>query len=176
MWVWKEFQLLEGTGEARRGAGFLCDLAGAVKHRPMGMLANFSSIPDELHWGWPLVPMGKSSTLRRTASSSLFMCRYCETNAVVLVSQQIPSLQLGALGTRFWSCCTPGPAPFASQLSSSSSLTTALGSWAWFFSFVEGTAAFTSVIEQSSRHEAERGFPLFTSALCLFVRPGPPRQ
>ena len=63
MWIWQEFQLLEGTGEARRGPGFLCELASSDNHRPMETFTNFSSILDALHLGWPLiVPMGNHAT------------------------------------------------------------------------------------------------------------------
>ena len=137
------------------------------------MFAKFSSILDVLHLGWPLmVPMGDR------------VHRFLEFAHVQIRWSSKTLSQLDTLGTNFWSACTcslfsflgpisvrdgqgkahTGRAPLAPQLSSSSSLAKALGSWAWFVSHVEGTAVVTSFVERVGRHEADRGFPLCTSA------------
>ena len=46
-----EFQLLEGVGEARQGAGFRCQLARAEQRRPFGILFNITAPQDKLHVG-----------------------------------------------------------------------------------------------------------------------------
>ena len=43
LWCTRELRDLEGLHEARRGAGFLCQLAGADVKRPLGI---FSNLPD----------------------------------------------------------------------------------------------------------------------------------
>ena len=56
-----EFRLLEGVGDPRRGAGFLCQLAGADERRPFGVLNNFRYLQDKLFMDWPVfISMGNS--------------------------------------------------------------------------------------------------------------------
>ena len=53
LWCMQEIRDLEGLHEARRGAGFLCQLAGADQRRPLGILCNLPALHKNLILGWP---------------------------------------------------------------------------------------------------------------------------
>ena len=54
LWCMQEIRDLEGLHEARRGAGFLCQLAGADQRRPLGILCNLPALYQDLLLGWPV--------------------------------------------------------------------------------------------------------------------------
>ena len=53
LWALREFQLLEGTRDARRAAGNLCQFTRADYKRPIGVLSNCIHLRDRLSLGWP---------------------------------------------------------------------------------------------------------------------------
>ena len=72
----KEMRLLTGVSEARRAAGFLCQLASADHRRRLGILTNSSTrhTPRALA---DLVAHSRQSSLRRTAFISVSVHRGC---------------------------------------------------------------------------------------------------
>ena len=53
VWQLREFQVLECDHDARRGAGFLCQLAHAEQKRPLGILTILAALHADLCMGWP---------------------------------------------------------------------------------------------------------------------------
>ena len=53
VWQLREFQVLECDHDARRGAGFLCQLAHAEQKRPLGILTTLEALHSDLCMGWP---------------------------------------------------------------------------------------------------------------------------
>ena len=53
VWQLREFQVLECDHDARRGAGFLCQLAHAEQKRPLGILTTLAALHSDLCMGWP---------------------------------------------------------------------------------------------------------------------------
>ena len=53
VWQLREFQVLECDYDARRGAGFLCQLAHAEQKRPLGILTTLAALHSDLCKGWP---------------------------------------------------------------------------------------------------------------------------
>ena len=53
IWLCREYQLLEGLHEARRGASFLCQLSSVGRCRPLGILSVLPALQSSLHLGWP---------------------------------------------------------------------------------------------------------------------------
>ena len=53
LWALREFQFLEGTRDARRAAGYLCQFTRADYKRPIGVLSNCIHLRDRLSLGWP---------------------------------------------------------------------------------------------------------------------------
>ena len=53
VWQLREFQVLECDHDARRGAGFLCQLAHAEQKRPVGTLTTLAALHSDLCMGWP---------------------------------------------------------------------------------------------------------------------------
>ena len=53
IWSCREYQLLEGLHEARRGASFLCQLSSVDQCRPLGILSDLPALQSSLHLGWP---------------------------------------------------------------------------------------------------------------------------
>ena len=53
IWALECFRSLQGVGETRRQAAFLCTLAGADQRRPLGVLTNVSALDEYLYDGWP---------------------------------------------------------------------------------------------------------------------------
>ena len=53
VWQLREFQVLECDHDARRGAGFLCQLAHAEQKRPLGILTTLAALHSDLCIGWP---------------------------------------------------------------------------------------------------------------------------
>ena len=49
----REFQLLGGVSDVRRGAGFLCQLAGAEHRHPIGLITNLTRHHDDILMSWP---------------------------------------------------------------------------------------------------------------------------
>ena len=52
VWQLREFQVLECDHDARRGAGFLCQLAHAEQKRPLGILTTLAALHSDLCVGW----------------------------------------------------------------------------------------------------------------------------
>ena len=53
VWQLRECQVLECDHDARRGAGFLCQLAHAEHKRPLGILTTLAALHSDLCMGWP---------------------------------------------------------------------------------------------------------------------------
>ena len=53
LWALREFQFLEGTRDARRAAGYLCQFTRADYKRPIGVFSNCIHLRDRLSLGWP---------------------------------------------------------------------------------------------------------------------------
>ena len=53
VWQLREFQVLECDHDARRSAGFLCQLAHAEQKRPLGILTTLTALHSDLSMGWP---------------------------------------------------------------------------------------------------------------------------
>ena len=53
IWRLREIQVLECDHDARRGAGFLYQLAHAGTKRPLGILTTLSKLHSDLFMGWP---------------------------------------------------------------------------------------------------------------------------
>ena len=53
LWMMQELQMLEGFCDARRGAGFSCQLGNADHRHPLAILSNLASCCDALHMWWP---------------------------------------------------------------------------------------------------------------------------
>ena len=53
IWALEGFRLLQDVGEARRGAAFFCQIAGAEHRRPTGVLTNVKGMERFLNVGWP---------------------------------------------------------------------------------------------------------------------------
>ena len=53
VWQLREFQVLECDHDARRGVGFLCQLAHAEQKRPLGILRTLAALHPDLCMGWP---------------------------------------------------------------------------------------------------------------------------
>ena len=54
VWQLREFQVLECDHDARRGAGFLCQLAHAEQKRPLGILTTLAALQSDLRYVGPL--------------------------------------------------------------------------------------------------------------------------
>ena len=52
-WTLREIQLMEGTRDARRAAGYCCQFTGAESKRPTGVLSTSHQLRSRLHLGWP---------------------------------------------------------------------------------------------------------------------------
>ena len=53
LWGAQEFRSLEGLNDARRSAGYLCQLSAAEYRRPIGFLSNVPNWSKHLFYGWP---------------------------------------------------------------------------------------------------------------------------
>ena len=53
LWVLREFQLLEGTRDVRRAAGYLCQFTPADYKRPIGVLSKCIQLRNRFSLGWP---------------------------------------------------------------------------------------------------------------------------
>ena len=76
LWCMQEIRDLDGLHEARRGAGFLCQLAGVERRRPLGILCNLPALQQELYLGWPAFSqvqelLEHTGPLRKLARTSL---------------------------------------------------------------------------------------------------------
>ena len=60
LWCMQELRDLEGFHEARRGAGFLCQFAGADLRRPLGIFSNLPELQRDLRLGWPTFSQARS--------------------------------------------------------------------------------------------------------------------
>ena len=52
-WCFYEVSLLEGLNDAKRGAGFSCQLAKADQQLPLGIFSNLTSLQKDTCTGWP---------------------------------------------------------------------------------------------------------------------------
>ena len=55
LWALREFQLFEGTRDARRAAGYPCQIMGADYKRPIGVLSTCAPLRKRMSLGWPLL-------------------------------------------------------------------------------------------------------------------------
>ena len=55
LWALREFQLLEGTRDARRAAGYPCQIRGADYKRPIEVLSTCAPLRNRMSMGWPLL-------------------------------------------------------------------------------------------------------------------------
>ena len=58
LWALREFQLLEGTRDARRAAGHLCQITGADYKCPIGVLSTCARLRSRMSLEWPLLEKG----------------------------------------------------------------------------------------------------------------------
>ena len=74
-----DFKSLEGVGDARRGAGFSCQFAGAEQTRPLGVLSSYKPLHDvsslltsrcPMYWMWTVLVWFLSTTRYTQTSRS----------------------------------------------------------------------------------------------------------
>ena len=53
IWMLREFRLLEGCRDARRAAGYLCQITGSDYKRPLGIFSTSLPLRARLSLGWP---------------------------------------------------------------------------------------------------------------------------
>ena len=168
LWCMQELRDLEGLHEARRGAGFLCQLAGADQKRPLGIFSNLPSLQQDLQPGWPVFSQNKELLVYKGPLPKTCSCKSAHLPMIgVTADQKFCSSDGLQLGVFFWrrvfSAVKSNSTPIAvtdrertlttSAFSSSSSFSVSSASFSW-----------------SSLYRAWRSGDLTTSLLREFSR------
>ena len=165
----QELQDLEGFHEARRGAGFLCQLAGADQRRLLGIFSNLPSLQQDLQPGWPVFSQNKELLVYKGPLPKACSCKSAHLLMIGVTADQkfcsSDGLQPGVFffWRRVFSAVKSNSTPIAvadrertlttSAFSSSSSFSLSSASFSW-----------------SSLYRAWRSGDLTTSLLREFSR------
>ena len=106
IWSRREYQLLEGLREARRGASFLCQLSSVDQRRPLGILSDLAALQSSLHLGWPQFT---SQGLQLVYVGPLPRSCGCATPHTILKGaksdKEFRTAAVNLLGSQFWLVC-----------------------------------------------------------------------
>ena len=106
IWSCREYQLLEGLREARRGASFLCQLSSVDQRRPLGISSDLPALQSSLHLGWPQFP---SQGLQLVYEGPLPRSCGCATPHTILKGaksgNEFHTAAANLLGSQFWLVC-----------------------------------------------------------------------
>ena len=106
LWVLREFQLLDGTRDVRRAAGYLCQFTRADYKRPIGILSNSIQLRNRLSLGWPSFEQVRDRLVYRGPLPLCCSCGYEHTPFIGLskVGTFRTSATVG-FGLEFWNSC-----------------------------------------------------------------------
>ena len=103
LWCMQELRDLEGLHEARRGAGFLCQLAGADLKRPLGIFSNLPALQRGLRLGWPHFSHDKGLLVYSGPLPRTCPCKSAHPRMLGISSGQVFNTSANAcLGMPFW--------------------------------------------------------------------------
>ena len=103
LWCMQGLRDLEGFREARRGAGFLCQLAGADLKRPLGIVSNLPELQRDLRLGWPTFSQDKELVMYTGPLSKTCPCKIAHLPMVGISSNHKFNTSSNVLlGTAFW--------------------------------------------------------------------------
>ena len=118
IWSVREFQSLEGVSDARRGADYLCQFAGAEQSRPIGVFANYKGPHKNVSMERP-----RWRRLRDTSNNNGPLPNRCQWTPHhkrckdLNEAEDFVSFSSPTLGVRFWTWYVAYIAEFAGSLS-----------------------------------------------------------
>ena len=106
MWALREFQLLEGIHDARRAAGYLCQVSKRDYTRSMGVLSNCAQLQGKLFVGWPNLVRERDTLTDKGPLSKSCPCGRNRSPLIgVSDSDEFHTSKAHALGIKFWELC-----------------------------------------------------------------------
>ena len=106
IWVLREFQFLEGTRDARRAAGYLCQFTRADQNRPIGVLSNCIQLRNRLSLGWPSFEQVQNRLVYKGPLPLHCSCGYEHTPFIGLSEDDTFRTSAAIVfGTEFWISC-----------------------------------------------------------------------
>ena len=82
LWALREFQCLEGTRDARRAAGYLCQFTRADYKRPIGVFSNCIHLRDRLSLGLAFFQTSPRQTCVQGPPSSSLLSGYSHSSLI----------------------------------------------------------------------------------------------
>ena len=112
LWVLREFRLLEGTRDARRAAGYLCQFTRADYKRPIGVLSNCTQLRSRLSLGWPSFQESQDKLVCKGPLPLRCSCGFDHTLMIgVSEDDTFRTLSAAGFGTEFWASCVYDATP-----------------------------------------------------------------
>ena len=103
IWMLREFQLLEGCRDARRAAGFLCQITGADYKLPLAILSTSLPLQAPLSLGWPHLKFYHGKLSYRGPLPISCYCGRKHSSLIGLTdTEDFRTSTAVALGPQFW--------------------------------------------------------------------------